>query len=567
MTSTTGGITLFTPQNPIIIRMADLYIPLPLPATGTIIPVVGCFVIDVDNNNTVWVVDAVDPTTHASTLSPARMLVSNTNPADSLTSIISYGNDVFRIYYDLRTSPIEVQPDTKLVVFGTDNVSYQLVQNPGPSQTVISRHYDSSGTYTGPLAPMAVVVDSTGTPHPGAAYMLPCNVQVALTDGEEIFIEVFNSEGAQTCLISAFAKQSIIINEAISPSPIITAISILSTQSRSGNEIFIYEGQSIASLGLQVQLTYSDGHLRIVPIDGTQCFLYGTEDFVPSYPGLQQGLIAKYFLELTETMSISLAQLNRNYVTVETNLVVIPNGLQAGVKISVIPQWNITTSSYNLSYFLYSITRDRVINVTSLVTISSGTPYVPTYFGGPQVLTLQLDMSLAEPTLYSVSTIYQQTCIITLQPRIAIDRYTLKDATNAPVTYGLTLPGLPRPVLHYDSTLSQYYVPSAFTSLPIFLQTFFTNANPPYDTTTETQAPTPTHFWLRDPSSGVLLSSAALPVTSFNAAMSIIGAGLANRYAGVGSVILVEFLVQVTPGNYLLLFGVPCDVYPGVYSG
>jgi len=567
MTSTTGGITLFTPENPIVITMTSLYNPAVTPPTGTIIPIVGCLVVDYANNNTIWVVDAVDPITHASTLAPARMLVSNTNPADSLTSIVSYGNDIFRIYYDLRTAPIAVQPDRHLVVFGTDNVSYQLVQNPGPTQTVISRHYDSSGNYTGVTAPMAEVVNSDGTTRSGASYMLPCNVQVALTDGEEIFIEVFNSQGAQTALISAFAKQSIIINEAITPAPVITGISILSNQSRSNNEIFIYERQTISSLGIQVALTYSDGHVRSVPINQTQCFLYGIEDFVPSYPGLRQKLIAKYFLEITEIMSQPLAVQNRNYVTAEVDLVVVPNGLQAGVKISVIPQWNVATSQYTLAYFLYSTTRDRVINVTSMVTISSSTPYVGNYFGLPQTLILQLDMSIAEPTLYSSSTLYQQTSIITLQPLASVDRYVIADSSSAPVVYGQTLPGLPRPVLHYDSTLQQYYVPSAFTSLPVFLQTFFTNANPPYNTTTETQAPVPTHFQLRDPSSGVLLTSTPMLVSTFNAAMTIVGAGLANRYAGTGSNILVEFLTVLSLSSTLILYGVPCDVYSGTYSG
>jgi len=567
MTNTTQGITLFTPQNPIVINIGDLYNPTVTPATGNIIPIVGCLVIDTVNNNTIYVVDAVDPNTHIATLNPARMLVSNTNPSDSLTSIVSYGNDIFRIYYDLRTSPITVRPDSRIVVFGTDNVSYQLVLNPGPSQIVISRHYDASGNYTGPLAPMAEVLNTDGTPKQGASYLLPCNVAAPLVDGEEIFIQVFNSQGAQTALISAFAKQSIIINEAIFQTPVITGISIVSNQSRANNEIYIFEQQSITSLGLQVSLTYSDGHTRLVPVDNTQCFLYGMEDFVASYPGMRQGLIAKYFLNQSETMSSSLAVQNRNYVTVETDLVVISNTLQAGVKISIIPQWNAATNQYTLSYFLYSTTRDRVINVTNMVTLSPSTPFVGNYYGGSQVLILQLDMSVAEPTIYSTQTLYQQSCVVTLQPLAATDRYTIANATTSLIKYGQTTPTYPRPVIHYDSTLQQYYIPALFTSLPLFLQTFFTNANPPYNTTTETQPPTPTHFWLRDPSSGVLLNSAPMPISQFNAAMTIIGAGLPNRYAQTGSNLIVEFVVVVNASTTLLLYGVPVDVYLGTYNG
>ena len=567
MTSTTGGITLFTPQYPIVIRMEDLYDPTVTPAVGKISPVVGCLVVDVVNNNTVYVVDAVDPNTHISTLSPARMLVSNTNPVDSLVSVISYGNDIFRIYYDLRTLPITVRPDTRIVVFGTDVASYQLVQNPGPSQVVLSRHYDASGNYTGPLAPMAPVISPTGDTYQGASYATPCSVQSALTDGQEIFMEVFNSQGAQIALISAFAKQSIIINEMISPEPIITSAAITSTQSRPNNEIYIYENQTVASLGLQVVLTYSNGYTRTAPIDQTQCFLYGTEDFIPSYPGLRQTLLAKYYLDTNEVMSSSLAADNVSYVTAEADLVVIANGLVAGVKIAAIPIWSPSSNKYKLAYFLYTTTRDRVINVTGMVTLSPSTPFNGAYYGQPQVLTLQLDMSQAEPTIYSVSTIYQQTVVITLQPLAAVDRYVIKDATNAPLSLGATTSTLHRPTIHYDPSIQQYYVPSLFASSIPFLQAFYWNANPPYDTTTETQAPSPTHFQLRDPSSGVLLTAAPIAISAYETAVSIMGAGLPNRYAQSGSNLLVEFLEVLSPSNTLILYGIACDTYTGTYNG
>lgn len=569
MVNTTGGITLFTPEYPIVILMQNLYNPNVTPPTGNIIPVVGTFVVDIANNNTVYIVDAVDPVTHASTLGPARMLVSNTNPQDSLVSIVSYGNDIFRVYYDTRTLPITVRPDSRLVVFGSDVVSYQIVVNPGPTQTVLSRHYDASGNYTGPLAPMAQVINpETGLWVSGAWYMTPCNVQNALTDGQEVFLEVFNSQGAQVALISTFAKQSIIINEAISPMPIITAIDIISTQSRANNEIYIYQNQTVASLGLQVRLTYSNGYTRIVSIDQRQCFLYGTEDFSPSYPGLAQTLIAKYYLNTDEVMDSSLAGQSVAYVVAEANLVVIPNGLQAGVKISVVPQWNVTTNQYTLNYFLYSTTRDRVLNVTGMVTISPSTPFNGSYYGQPQTLILQLDMSLAEPMNYSTSTIYQQTEIITLQPLAATDRYVLRDSSNSPLVYGRTTAELPRPVVHFDTTLQQYYIPtSLFPEVGIFLQTFFTDATPPFDTNNETQPPTPTHFQLRDPSSGVLLTSTPIPLTSYNMAFSIVGAGLQNRYIGTGKNVVVEFISIVSQGTTLILYGVPCDTYTGVYNG
>jgi len=568
MPSTTGGVTLFTPEYPIVIRMADLYNPLVTPATGRVIPVLDCLVVD-DNYN-IWIVVAVDPVTHASTLRPARMFVDNTNAQDDLVSVVSYGNDIFRIYFDPRTNPVDVRPDARLVIFGADVVSYQLVQNPGPSQVVISRNYDASGNYTGVLVPMIKVptpgADGGLILSPAANSPAPCHTQTILTDGEAITLQAFNSQGAQVAQVSAFAKESIIINEAIYPEPIITGVAIIGSQMRSNNEIYIYQNQSVGSLGLQVVLTYSSGYTRSVPIDHTQCFLYGIEDFIPSYPGLQQTLLAKYYLNSNEVMSMALTTQSREFVSAEINLVVIANGLQAGVKISVIPIWNTHTNGYTLSYFLYSTTRNQVINVTSLVTISSSSHYNPSLFGQPQTLRLQLDMSRAEPTIYTIQTIYSQVCVITLQPLSVTDRYVLKDASNAPIVFGATSTTLNRPAIHYDSLRMQYYIPTTlFPTQTLMLEAFFINASPPYDTTNETQVPMPTHFQLRDPSSGVLLTAAPISVTSYAMAVSIVGAGLPNRYATTGSNMIVEFLAIIGTTR-LILYGVPVDVSPGVYS-
>lgn len=568
MPNPSPGITLFTPQNPNVFLIQQIYVPGVAPSTdsngntiGNVIPTVGSLVIDLVDNNTLYTVDAVDGTTHASTLNPIRMEVSNTNPNDSLTSVISYGNDIFRLYYDARTSPSVVRPDSRIIVYGTDNVSYQIVQNPGTSQTVLSQNYDSTGTYIGPLVPLGAVLDSTGNSIAGAKYCTPCYINTTLVDGEELFIQVFNSQGALTATISAFAKQSVIVNELGFTVPTISGISIASTQSRGNNELYIYQNQNIDSLGIQIVLTYTDGHQQVVAIDNSRCFLYGLSDFVPSYPGLQQNILVKYFLGSDESASNSLLTQGRTFVTAEASLVVVPNLLATGVKISVIPRWNNSTNKYDLFYYLYNTARTAVINITGLVTISNSTPYVGNLYGVAQNLTLEVDMSQVYPATYTTPTTYQQTCIITLQPVVALVRYILQDASNAPVVYGADSSNNRRPIINFSTSANQYVVSSIFANSAAFIQSFYTDANPPYDVGTETQPLTPTHFQLRDPASGVAITAAPIPITGYNASFSITGTGLQNRYAGTGGVVIVEFLQYVSSSSTLVLFGVPVDVY------
>lgn len=562
---TSSGLTLFKPTIPSLYLLTQIYTPTATPPTGNVIPQVGSLVIDPTTNN-LFVVDSVDPVSYATTLGTAQMLVNNTNPAESLTSVISYGNDIFRLFYDTRTTPLTVRPDSRIVIYGVDNVNYQLVLNPGPTQTIISQNYNAAGNLLGPLVPLAPVTTGSGVTWTAGYYLTPCWVNIALVDGQEIFAQIFNSQGAQTALVSLFSKASILLNEIETPPPVIVGVTITSTQDRSNNEIFIFQNQNPDSLGIQVTLTYADGHTLIAPIDGVQCFLYGLEDFVASYPGLQQTIMVKYFLSSNQTAAPSILSPSQTYVTAEASLVVVSNQLQAGVKISVIPVWNALTGVYNLAYFLYSTIYTTMITVTGNVTINPATPYNGALYGTPQAILLELDMSQVQPTIYTQSTIYQQTSIITLQPIASTVRYILQDASNAAVVYGADGTGNRRAVLHYDITRQQYYVPTPiFTTQASFLQSFYLDANPPYDTVNETQAPTPTHFLLRDPISGTMLVAAPIALAQYAAAFSLIGAGAPNRYAALGSNVVVEF-VAIMGTQTLVLYGVPVDVLVGVYN-
>lgn len=568
VSTNTADITLFTPKNPSLFTIDQIYVPGVAPTVnssgntvGNIIPVVGSLVIDVINNNTLYVVDAVDPNTHASTLNPAQIDVTNLTLSETLVSVISYGNDIFRIYYDTRTTPLTVTPDRRIVIFGTDIVNYQIVKNPGPTQTIISQNYDSAGAYTGPLVPMAPITNAAGTAVVGASYCTPCYINTTIADGEELFIQVFNSQGAMVATVSAFAKLSVIINELDYVVPTISGVTITSTQTRGNNEIYIFQNQDVSSLGIQIVLTFTDGHQTIVPIDNTQCFLYGLADFVPSYPGLQQNILVKYFLSSDQTATNALLSQGRNFITAEASLVVITNQLATGVKIATIPRWNNSTNQYDLFFYLYSIARNTMLNVTGLVTINQSTPYSGVLYGVAQNLTLDLDMSLADPTTYPTSTLYQQTLVITLQPIAALTRYILADATNASVVYGADSSLNRRPIIDFSTSAQQYSISTIFANQAAFLQSFYTDANPPYDTSTETAPPIPTHFQLRDPASGLAITPAPIPIANYNAPFSITGTGLQSRYTGTGAVVIVEFLSVINSTTTLLLIGVPVDVY------
>lgn len=573
MPSTSSGITLFQAQNPSLFLLSQIYVPgvepnlTVSPPTGNVIPVVGCLLIDSISSDILYVVTAVDPITYATTYVPAQLAANNSDPNSSQVSLLSYGNDIFRVYYDPRTNPVTVIPDTRLVTFGNQNASYQIVLNPGPNQTIISQYYNQAGVYLGNLVPL---VDITSLPIlPGTTeqpvltttgkYCLPCYTNTALTDGQQVAIQIFNSQGAQTAQWIAFAKESVIANEFTYTIPTISSMTITSVQSRSNNEIYIYQNQNTDSLGLQVELTYTDGTVIQAPIDNTQCFVYGLSDFVSSYPGLRQNILVKYYLSSEQVATPSLLN-GQTFITAEASLVVISNNLSYGVKISSIPVWDASINQYQLNFFMYNTNRSAPTNVTGLVSYLGANIFSGSTYGSAQYLTLGVDLNAVDPISYPVSTQYQQNLVLTLQPLTSTVRYIIADSSNATIVYGTNSVANPRPQLYFDQSTNMYVVNPVFNTQALFLTNFYTNANPPYDSINEVSAPTPTHFQVKDPSTGIAVTTAPIPMTQYQAEFAITANGNANRYAQPGSNLVVEFLLQLNNNTTLFLYGVPVDV-------
>jgi hypothetical protein len=545
-------VTLFEEDRPNFYQLSDIYDPsvVYVPGETRVIPKVRSLVMDASGR--LYWVTAVDPVTYASTLKPASIVVTDETEGDQV-SIVSYGNDVFYVYTDARNAPTRLQPDSRLVLYG-NVATYRLVKDKGlPTEAVVSRYYDTDGNYVGSMIPMNPVQTDTGV-NTGMSYGSTCHTLETLADGTRLTMEVYNSHGALAATMTCFTQASAIANEALGYRPTIVDLKITATQTRDNGELFLYEKQDPDSLNVQVSLVYDDGNEVPVTIDSQKCFLYGLEDFVAAWQGLRQTLLVKYYLNYDEVVDAGLAA--TNFITKEIDLVVIPNEAGAGLKVSVLPQWSVALSAYHLRYFLYSTDRDAMMDVTTHVTITDGA-FVGTLYGAYQTFILEIDLSQINPTVYTEPVYHRQSVSIRLQPIAALERYLIRDTMLSPTIYGVDAPSSRRPVLHYDATLEQYFVPSTVFATPeAFLQSFYDKATPPYAADAEEAPPVPTHFVLRDLNSGAMVVADRIALADYAAAFSVTGVPK-NRY--VDTTVVVEFLHEVDESTVLICYGVPVD--------
>lgn len=558
MTTSTlaGTLVPLTMDKPGTMSKASLYNTKPtMLLTGPYFPVNDTVVVD---NNVLYVVKNADPINFTFDLMPA--FLSSDADADGLTSVVSYGNDIFRALYDNRTSPCTLNIDNTLKFVGGSPSRYQIYRYYNTDQAVvISQSYDSlTGKFINSSGTISATSDNSNI-----FYCNPCYITQVPDDDEALQLIAYNEAGSEVASVRLSAKEGQILNDLSTYQPKIVSLTFTSTQMLASGACYLYEKQDKSALGLQAILTYQDGRTIEVPIDDRQCYLYGYDDLVAAYAGLKQQLMLKYFLSLDEVTATTQTQ-GDGSISCTFNVIVVPNQLAAPVKISTIPSWNSATNQYELRYYYYTTAGTIVKDVTSMVSITSGT-FQPTQYMTEQSFQIGCDLSKVDPTTYPTSTTYIQNVAIRLRPVSTLVRWTIRDALTSPYIYGMDSTSDRRPLLFFDDSLKQHFISTAlFTTQAAFLKSYFTDANPPYDSDVDIQAITPTHFVIRDPVKGVLITPDAVAIEDYAAAMSLVISADPTGY--VGGTLMIEFIKRVANTNDVIIYGVPVDVYAGTYA-
>lgn len=474
--------------------------------------------------------------------------------------IINNENDKLCLFYDPRNIPFRVSVDSRFIVYGEAPSFYRIVLNPYSidDQKIISKYYDATGNYVSDRVPLTRI-----KPGINIWTLNPCFIDKQLKDDQEIEIQIFTEDGVLIRRAIVFAKKSIIVNDTQSRIPRIIDIKVKSTQQLDNGDVYILERQSFNSLHIFVEITYEDGSIIECSVDNEKVFLYGSDDFVSSYAGLKQHMLIKYFLSENETSSVPGYDLVENFINVDFDVVVINNQIDDIVKISVFPVWDVNQYGWLLYYRIYGVNDNFTMNVTPYVTITSGN-YQINNFSGPQEFIIKLDLHEVDSDRYPVPSIYIQNVWINLFSNAADVKWLLSDASTSSKLYGQDKADDRRPSLFYDKDRNQYFIPSSiFTNKESVIKSYYYNNSPPYNNSVQTIASEPTHFGVRDPISGSMLTSAYISLDDYKNAFSFKNATLTS-YGG--TTLVIEF-VSIMNNNTTILYASPVDCINGKYNG
>lgn len=510
----------------------------------------------IDSQGSLFRVVTLDDDTFKAELVPALVVLTD-DTRDTQVSIEDYTNSTFVLYVDDRNRPTRLALDSRLVVYGITE-HYELIRNYDTDDAeTISIHYGTDGGFISTQVPMLDVLDKDGEPT-NVRYPRVCHTTTVLEDGDPLTMVVSNAQDAVVATVTVFVKHSAIQAATTGNEPVITDMSITGNQSRGNDEFFVTQGQDISELNLQGRLTYDDGTTEDVDVDRQKLYLYGADEFFPSWTGLRQPIMMKYYLSPGQT---SLGGAGA-FLTAEADLIVVSAESRANVKMILVPSWSSAASAYVLRYYLYSTDRDRALDITDHVTFRTG-EFLGAAFGDQQVLELQVDLNAVDSTTWPETLLHSQDITIRLQPLASESRWIIRETPTSQIAYGAANPTFPRPRILWNSTRQRYRIPSSvFRSEEVFRTSFYDFAQAPFDPATEVAPPVPTHFIFRDIVTGRTAVANAIRMEDYDSDIRVTGTSQLDRYNN--TTLLVEFIHRPNSGNDQILIAVPVDVLPEI---
>lgn len=558
--------------------------------SGKIVPAVGAIIVDdtVGLHNQLYVVASVNQLTYEPTLVPASYVINSEAQVDR---VLSYGNDIFMIYFSSVTKSINgsninltrLIVDNKLSLFGKHAATFQLIKiDEDGNEIVISRKYIAGANNT--VIPDGTFIPMLDTGVEGIRKCDGCYTDSEITEGEEIRCNVYTAGGLLIAQINLVAKKAHLLNETIDTANPIIGMQIKGTQQTPEGDLYLFQGQNVKELGIYVDLKYRNGESKTIAIDNKRGFCYGLERVTSGIIGSSFEILVKYYLsdsdatgEITENSGNIVVDNKTRYITQNSNIKIVSGAKDLISKISPIPTWN-ATGEWTLGFLRY---RDSRLQ-TPIATSNPTNPeyvYIASTFDGKLFDVEQVVTVRYNEVVNNLGSIEQKETSFVIElrdPRLLdapepnVDRLTkwlIKDSVGTELTYGDNKSPHLRPRIVYNTASKTYAIPeevfrenTSQTAVDVFLENFYTNANPP-KRADESKAPTPTHFRIKlADENGTPLTQDAVEIANFTEPLNIIvPTGYSDNYL-VGRTVVVEFLKEIDSATSECLYGVPVDV-------
>lgn len=439
----------------------------------------------------------------------------------------------YRCYIDDSVTPHTLALDGVLHTY-TTTASYMKIfrgTEIGDQGQVISAFYDQQGNFMGENIPLQTVAMTDAS---NIAVKAPAvgATNLKLPDGELVTAVIYDDVGEPISKNVLIVKNTAFIRTTDASLKYITNIA-LETPFLSASDSTVIEypvNMPVAGLNLVGVVTYSDGSQLRLPVDGTKFSIYGLDNFVATIQGQRLDLVLNYRLSPDEYNYIAEPTPERTIGRAYSATVKEHDGAYS-VKLFGYPVWQDLLTGYRMEYFLYTLDRQDVYQVTNLVQLTSTSAgFNPLLYGVTQKISVAIDLNQVDPLFKSWR--HVQTFEITLRHRgdqDLGDAWTIGFSPNQDPPYGVGVRAQSHMV---NQNLHQVDISCGASDLEEWLDRVFYATQPLFDPESEIRAPAPNFFVLH------LTANVSLevPISQWNQTIN------ATQMPPAGGLIYLEFL-------------------------
>lgn len=414
-------------------------------------------------------------------------------------------SESYRVYIDTSVTPHTMAFDARLHVYGSAAHHVKLFRGSDISIAtghIISGVFNLSGTLLTEDIPLEPVVHA-GTPSIAIKTPVLAGCIETVANGEVVTCVVYSATNEVLSISKMIAVVTNFIHRVDTNKRYVLGIQLLSPYLSSGNaHLLEYPVNMLVQSGsLQGRVTYSDATTADFPIDDIHFSVLGMDNFVATTAGQTVPIVLKYILQPNEYGYDISAPLPDRFITEPYTLTTIESQGSYSVKLFVVPYWAVavgaTPAQWKLRYYLYTMDRDSVVDVTSHVQASGLTAG----FNG-QVMNVTQSLTVAV-NLHEVDPLYLyyrhvQSFTIKLEngaTNALADSYWIIQYQGA-AYYGAGnfATAMPDPA---NPSLMRVNISMGLTNVDDFLNEYYWPTDPLRYAPGEIAAPVPTHVRVR----------------------------------------------------------------------
>lgn len=503
----------------------------------------------------------VDYTTGRSTLVLITELPRVTEPGKEdlvLSNAAGRASDAFRAYVNDKLDPITISLENREYFLGSEvqSIRIYLGTDTGKSGQIISAMYTQAGQLMGDEIPLEKVATAK-LPNANVPEGFTTNVKVAITgylsrkvgDNEILTVVGLSAAGSPVTVFPVLAVNTAFIASPDAFKKYVNSIAIKSPFLSDGDSQLLEFplNMPLESLIAYGVVTYSDGSTKELPIDGKKFKIHGlfTNRYVATSAGQEVKLVLTYVLDKGELYyGSSVGQYN--HISIPYRAVTLPANNAYSIKIFAFPEWVDSNSGYRMRYWLGTLSRNMLYDVTNIVRLALNSPaFEPKLYGTSQHLILNIDMNKVDGRFNAYRFVQPITVTLREDGSTADDAWSVNMNPGSDKIFGL---GLKVVGDYINGGRYDLKIDMGAGSLADWFNRLFYTVDPLINPKTELIAPAPTHFRL---AIGGLEDEYA--VASWNKTISVPAAPIAGK--------LVRFEWIYRDGNGDKLLGVSAVAY------